>query len=57
MTLLDKLLYLMNLKGLDTTYITRVDQAIDALIAAEKPVTVDTRPKKESKPQKKFEGV
>lgn len=55
MTLLDKLLYLMNLKGLDTTYITRVDQAIDALIAAEKPVKVDTRPKKESKPQKKVE--
>lgn len=55
MTLLDKLLYLMNLKGLDTTYITRVDQAIDALIEAEKPGKVDTRPKKESKPQKKFE--
>lgn len=55
MTLLDKLLYLMNLRGLDTTYITRVDQAIDALIAAEKPVKVDTRPKKESKPQKKVE--
>lgn len=38
MTLLDKLLHLMNLRGLDTTYTTRIDQAVDALIAAEKPV-------------------
>ena len=55
MTLLDKLLYLMRLRGLDTTYISRVDQAVDALIEAEKPVApvkVDTSPKEEPKSTK-----